>query len=162
MITSLFPELIPPTLITENISMIKDFFCNHKDIILKPLCSYGGNDVAMIQDESSIQLVTELMIAKRGCPIIAQLFCKNIYMDKRILLLDGKSIGIMKGVPKVSGEIRTNMMLGASYEPAEMSDRDHEICNKIAPELEKRGLTFLGIDIMDDFCLKLILLRQQE
>lgn len=155
LITSLFPDLIPPTLITENASMIKDFFCKYEDIILKPLYSYGGNDVVRIQDESSIQVVTELMIAKHECPIIAQLFCKNIDMDKRILLLDGKPIGIMKRVPKVSGEIRTNMRLGASFEPAEMSDRDHKICNKIGPELEKRGLTFVGIDILDDFLLEI-------
>ncbi|WP_168464224.1 glutathione synthase [Wolbachia endosymbiont of Ctenocephalides felis wCfeT] len=155
LITSLFPELIPPTLITENISMIRDFHRDYKDIILKPLYSYGGNDVIRIQDKSSIQVVVELMVAKYECPIIAQAFCKNIDKDKRILLLDGSPIGAMKRVPQVSGEIRTNVRLGASFEPIEMDDRDNEICSKIGPELEKRGLTFVGIDIMDGFLLEI-------
>ncbi|WP_108784440.1 glutathione synthase [Wolbachia endosymbiont of Bemisia tabaci] len=155
LITSLFPELIPSTLITENISIIRDFYHNHKDIVLKPLYSYGGIDVIRVQDENSIQVIVELIIAKYECPVIAQAFCKNIDRDKRILLLDGKPIGIMKRVPKTSGEIRTNVRLGASFEPAEMNDRDNEICNKIGPELKKRGLMFVGIDIMDDFLLEI-------
>lgn len=155
LITSLFPELIPSTLITENISIIRDFYHNHKDIVLKPLYSYGGIDVIRVQGENSIQVIVELIIAKYECPVIAQAFCKNIDRDKRILLLDGKPIGIMKRVPKTSGEIRTNVRLGASFEPAEMNDRDNEICNKIGPELKKRGLMFVGIDIMDDFLLEI-------
>ncbi|MDR2831429.1 MAG: glutathione synthase [Rickettsiales bacterium] len=155
LITLLFPELIPPTLITENISMIRDFYCSYKDIILKPLYSYGGNDVIRIRDENSIQVVVDLMIAKYEYPVITQSFCKNIDKDKRILLLDGQPIGVMKRVPKVSGEIRTNMRLGASFEPVEMNDRDNEICNKIGPELKKRGLIFVGIDIIDDFLLEI-------
>ncbi len=155
LITSLFPELIPPTLITENISMIRNFCHDHQDIILKPLYSYGGNDVIRIQDQNSIQVVVDLMIAKYECPVIAQAFCKKINTDKRILLLDGKQIGVMKRVPKSSGEIRTNLRLGASFEPAQMNDRDTEICNKIGPELKKRGLIFVGIDIIDDFLLEI-------
>ncbi|WP_353281598.1 glutathione synthase [Wolbachia endosymbiont (group B) of Horisme vitalbata] len=155
LITSLFPELIPPTLITENISMIRNFCHDYQDIILKPLYSYGGNDVIRIQDKNSIQVVAELMVAKYECPVIAQAFCKNIDRDKRILLLDGKPIGAMKRVPKASGEIRTNMRLGASFESIEMNDRDTEICNKIGPELKKRGLIFVGIDIIDDFLLEI-------
>jgi glutathione synthase len=153
LITSLFPELIPPTLITEKVSIIRNFYREHKDIILKPLYSYGGNDVIRVRDESNIQVIVELMIAKYECPVIAQLFCKNIDTDKRILLLDGKPIGIMKRTP-VSGEIRTNMRLGASFEPSEMSNGDREICNKIGPELKKRGLIFVGIDVIDDFLLE--------
>lgn len=155
LITSLFPELIPPTLITENISMIRDFYYNYQDIILKPLYSYGGNDVIRIQDENSIHVVVDLMIAKYECPVIAQSFCKNIDKDKRILLLYGQPIGVMKRIPKISGEIRTNMRLGASFEPAQMNDRNNEICNKIGPELKKRGLIFVGIDIIDDFLLEI-------
>ncbi|QOD38446.1 glutathione synthase [Candidatus Wolbachia massiliensis] len=155
LITSLFPELTPPTLITENISMIRDFYCSHQDIILKPLYSYGGNDVIRIQDENSIQVVAELMIAKYECSVIAQAFCKNIDKDKRILLLCGQPIGAMKRVPRVSGEIRTNLRLGASFEPIEMNDRDNEICSKIGPELKKRGLIFVGIDIIDRFLLEI-------
>ncbi|WCR58459.1 glutathione synthase [Wolbachia endosymbiont of Ctenocephalides felis wCfeJ] len=154
LITSLFPELTPPTLITENVSMIRDFYHDYRDIILKPLYSYGGNDVIRIQDENSIQVVVELMIAKYECPVIAQAFCKNIDKDKRILLLDGQPIGIMKRVPR-DGEIRTNLRLGASFEPAKMNDRDNEICNKIGPELKKRGLIFVGIDIIGDFLLEI-------
>ncbi|MCV3769542.1 MAG: glutathione synthase [Wolbachia pipientis] len=156
LITSLFPELTLPTLITENISMIRNFYHNHdKNIILKPLYNYGGNDVIRINDESNIQVVMELMISKYECPVVAQAFCKNIDTDKRILLLDGQPIGVMKRVPKSSEEIRTNLRLGASFVPVEMSDRDNEICNKIGPELKKRGLIFVGIDIIDDFLLEI-------
>ncbi|QKX02354.1 glutathione synthase [Wolbachia endosymbiont of Dirofilaria (Dirofilaria) immitis] len=156
LITSLFPELTLPTLITENISMIRSFYHNHnKNIILKPLYNYGGNDVIRIKDESNIQVVAELMISKYECPVIAQAFCKNTDKDKRTLLLDGQPIGVMKRIPRASEEIRTNLQLGASFVPVEMNDRDNEICNKIGPELKKRGLIFVGIDIIDNFLLEI-------
>ncbi|QKX01769.1 glutathione synthase [Wolbachia endosymbiont of Cruorifilaria tuberocauda] len=154
--TSLFPELTLPTLITENISMIMDFYHDHdRSIILKPLYSYGGNDVIRVRDGSNIQVVAELLISKYECPIVAQAFCKNIDKDKRTLLLDGQPVGAMKRVPRVSEEIRTNLRLGASFVPIEMSNRDNEICSKIGPELKKRGLIFVGIDIIDNFLIEI-------
>ncbi|MBV0899926.1 MAG: glutathione synthase [Wolbachia endosymbiont of Fragariocoptes setiger] len=155
LIVSLFSEFAPPTLVTENILMIKDFFSEHRDIILKPLYSYGGNDVIRICDGRSIQIVVELMIAKYNCPIIAQLFCDNIRSDRRILLLDGKPIGLMRRVPKSIEEIRTNIRFGSTFEPTEMSSKDYEICNRIGSKLRERGLIFVGIDVLGDFLLEI-------
>ncbi|UWI83355.1 glutathione synthase [Wolbachia endosymbiont of Howardula sp.] len=155
LITSLFPTLIPPTLVTENLSMIKDFYSLYQDIIIKPLYNYGGRDVIRIQDDQNINVLVELMISKYACPIIIQAFCANIETDKRILLLDGDPIGVIKRVPRVSREIRTNIRLNASCEPSELNEIDKEICRTIGPELKKRGLLFVGIDIINNFLLEI-------
>ncbi len=156
LLISYFPEFTLPTLITEDLVAIENFYSEYQDIILKPLYSYGGNDVLRINDNNiNIEIISQLMIEKYKCPVIAQLFCNNISKDKRILLLDGKPIGAMKRVPNSSKEIRTNMCLGASVSNVELNDRDHDICAAVGPELKNRGLLFTAIDIIDNFLLEI-------
>jgi glutathione synthase len=70
--------------------------------------------------------------------------------DKRILLVDGEAVGAINRVPE-KGQIRSNMAVGGRPEPVEMSARDREICATIGPELKRRGLLFVGIDVIGDY-----------
>ena len=70
--------------------------------------------------------------------------------DKRIILIDGRAVGAVKRVPK-AGEARANLHVGARPEKATLSARDREICEAIGPELSKRGLLFVGIDVIGDY-----------
>ncbi|QLK50744.1 glutathione synthase [Ehrlichia ruminantium] len=151
----LFDDFIPDTLITEDYSMLQNFYYEHKDIILKPLYSYGGNDVIRINNNVDIKVIVALMIEKYKCPIIAQQFIPNINNDKRILLLDGKPIGVFRRRILSAGEVRTNLRVGSVAEPAELSDRDYNICLAIEDKLALKGLIFAGIDVLDGYLIEI-------
>jgi glutathione synthase len=43
------------------------------------------------------------------------------------------------------------MHVGGKPEPATLTKREEEICEAIGPDLKKRGLIFVGIDVIGDY-----------
>ena len=84
-------------------------------------------------------------------PVIAQKFIPAVVKgDKRILLVDGEPVGAINRVPD-KGQIRSNLAVGGRAEAVEITERDHELCAIIGPELKARGLMFVGIDVIGDY-----------
>ena len=84
-------------------------------------------------------------------PIIAQAYLPDVRKgDKRIILIEGEVAGAINRVPK-EGEARANIHTGATTEKSNLNDREIEICKIIGPDLKKRGLIFVGIDIIGDY-----------
>ena len=147
-----FPNLTPPTIISANLEIIKEFHKEHKKIILKPLYSFGADGVILI-DESSQNLASnfEMMQKLYQTPLIAQKFLVEISDgDKRIFLLDGEPIGAVARVAQ-KGEIRSNLHIGGSAQKAQLTNRDLEICREISPHLNKLNLLLVGIDVIGDY-----------
>ena len=147
-----FPNLTPPTIISSNLEIIKEFHKEHKKIILKPLYSFGADGVILI-DESSQNLASnfEMMQKLYKTPLIAQKFLAEISDgDKRIFLLDGEPIGAVARVAQ-KGEIRSNLHIGGSAQKAQLTNRDLEICQEISPHLKKLNLLLVGIDVIGDY-----------
>ena len=147
-----FPNLTPPTIISSNLEIIKEFHKEHKKIILKPLYSFGADGVILI-DESSQNLASnfEMMQKLYKTPLIAQKFLAEISSgDKRIFLLDGEPIGAVSRVAQ-KGEIRSNLHIGGSAQKAQLTNRDLEICREISPHLKKLNLLLVGIDVIGDY-----------
>jgi len=147
-----FSDFMPPTLITRDMRETKAFRDEHGDIILKPLYGNGGAGVFRLShgDENLASLV-ELFEMNFREPYIVQQYLPDVRAgDKRIILVDGEVAGIINRVPAL-GESRSNMHVGGRPEPIEMTKRDHEICEAIGPQLKKRGLIFVGIDVIGDW-----------
>ena len=147
-----FPNLTPPTIISSNLEIIKEFYKEHKKIILKPLYSFGADGVILI-DEASQNLTSnfEMMQKLYKTPLIAQKFLEEISNgDKRIFLLDGEPIGAVARVAQ-KGEIRSNLHIGGSAQKAQLTNRDLEICREISPHLKKLNLLLVGIDVIGDY-----------
>lgn len=147
-----FPDLTPPTLISADLDAIRKFHQQHQKIILKPLYSYGGDGVILI-DETASNLTTnfEMMTKLYHTPIIAQKFLSEVKNgDKRIFLLDGEPIGAISRMAQ-NGEIRSNLHIGGYAKKAELSLRDLEICNTISWSLKKLDLLLVGIDVIGDY-----------
>jgi glutathione synthase len=70
--------------------------------------------------------------------------------DKRIILVDGEIAGAINRVP-AEHETRSNMHVGGKPTPTELTKRDHEICERLGPELKRSGLVFVGIDVIGDY-----------
>ena len=147
-----FPGVQPPTLITSDVEAIYDFRARHGDIVLKPLYGGGGSGVArLLADDPNLDALLDLhkMIGRE--PVIAQKFIPAVSKgDKRILLVDGEPVGAINRVPN-AGQIRSNLAVGGRAEAVELTARDHELCEIIGPELKRRGLMFVGIDVIGDY-----------
>ncbi len=147
-----YPDLMPPTMITRDVGALKSFREQHGDIILKPLYGNGGAGVFRLThgDENFASLL-ELFETSFREPFIAQLYLPEVRAgDKRIILVDGEVAGAINRVPAI-GESRSNMHVGGRPEPADLTDREHEICARIGQDLRERGLIFVGIDVIGDY-----------
>ncbi|MAU68307.1 glutathione synthase [Hyphomonas sp.] len=145
----MFPELMPPTLISRDPEAIDDFRARHKDIIVKPIYGHGGAGVFRLKEEdSNLDSLLELFFSNSREPVMVQAFLPAVSEgDKRIMLVDGKAVGALNRRPK-SGQVRSNLVVGGTAEKSDLSDADKHICEAIGPELRKRGLVLTGIDVI--------------
>ncbi len=147
-----FPELMPPTLITRDPWVIRDFRNEFGDIILKPLYGSGGAAVFRLrEDDENLSALLELFLERFREPFVVQRYLPAVREgDKRIVLIDGAIAGAINRIPAM-GDARSNMHVGGKAVATELSKRDREIAEALGPELKRRGLTFAGIDVIGDY-----------
>jgi len=147
-----FPDLMPPTLITYNKEQIDSFRSEHKDIIVKPLYGNGGAGVFHIKpDDENLSSLIEMFTAASREPMMVQAYLPDVRSgDKRIILVDGKPAGAVNRIP-ADGEARSNLHVGGQAAQSNLTARELEICERIGPELQMRGLIFVGIDVIGDY-----------
>jgi glutathione synthase len=147
-----FPDLMPPTIVTRDLSELLDFRREHGEIILKPLYGNGGAGVFRLAGEDqNFGSLVELFTQSFREPFIAQRYQPEVRKgDKRIILVDGEFAGAINRVPALN-EHRSNMHVGGRAEPTELTRREREICERLGPDLKKRGLIFVGIDVIGDY-----------
>jgi glutathione synthase len=147
---TLFPELMPPTLITRDLGEIKSFRAEYKDIVMKPLYGHGGGAVFRLTgDDLNFGSLYDMFSVTFREPWVVQQFLPNVkHGDKRIILVDGEFAGAVNRVP-AADDLRSNMVRGGAAQTTELSVREREICARIGPALRERGLLFVGIDVID-------------
>ncbi len=144
-----FSHLMPKTIITRNIKVIEDFRNEFNDIVVKPLYGNGGQGVFhILPEDENLNSILEMFFSQSSEPLMIQEYLKDVRGgDKRIILLNGNPVGAINRVPKL-GESRSNMHVGGKPEKTELTERDKFICNEISESLKKKGLVFVGIDII--------------
>jgi glutathione synthase len=145
-----FPQLMPPTLISRDLDEINAFRDEHGAVVMKPLHGHGGAAVfrVMPQDMNFGSLFDMFSVTFKE-PWVIQRFLPEIkHGDKRIILVDGEFAGAVNRVP-AADDLRSNMVRGGAAQATELSPRELEICRTLGPELRKRGLLFVGIDVID-------------
>ncbi len=147
-----FADVMPPTLISADPVEIKSFRDEHKDIVVKPLYGNGGAGVFHITPgDENLNSLLEMFAGLNNEPLVVQRFLPEVRQgDKRIILIDGKPAGAINRVPP-PGESRSNMHVGGRPEKATLTTREREICEAIGPALKRRGLIFVGIDVIGDY-----------
>jgi glutathione synthase len=147
-----FPQLMPPTLVTRSLERLKEFRAEFGDVIVKPLYGNGGAAVFRLKPEdTNAGSLVELFQNVFREPFVVQRYLPAVRQgDKRIILVDGKPAGAINRVP-ATDETRSNMHVGGRPEATELTPREREICAAIGPELKRRGLIFVGIDVIGDY-----------
>ena len=142
-------SLTPETLITKSLSEINAFRKKHKNIILKPLYGNGGNGIFFLDNnDKNFNSLIEVFLGSHPEHFIMQEYLPDIKLgDKRIILINGKPEGAINRIPS-KNDIRANLHVGGKATRTNISNKEMEICEHIGPELIKRGLILVGIDII--------------
>jgi glutathione synthase len=142
-----FHKYMPKTIFTRDLKEIKKFYKVNKKIVIKPIHSYGGNDIHLIQGSFNFKLISKF-IKKHG-HIMCQKFLSQIkYGDKRIWLINGKICGAISRIPKKKSFL-SNLSKGAKAIVAKPTKIEKKISLIIGKNLKKQNIYFAGIDFID-------------
>jgi len=144
-----YARFMPPTLITRSLSVARQFLAEHKEIVVKPLHGNGGKAVFKVgSDGQNLASLIEVFNTAYREPHVIQAFLPGVAEgDKRIVLVDGEVAGAVNRIPG-AGEIRSNLAVGGKAAKTGLTAREEEICAALGPELRRRGLLFVGIDVI--------------
>ena len=144
-----YARFMPPTAITRSLGVARRFLAEHKEIVVKPLHGNGGKAVFKVgRDGANLASLIEVFNTAWREPHMIQAFLPSVAEgDKRIVFVDGEVAGAVNRVPG-EGEIRSNLAVGGKAAKTELTAREEEICAALSPELKRRGLLFVGIDVI--------------
>ena len=147
-----FEGVMPPTMIASSAEAIRDFREEYEDIIVKPLYGNGGAGVFHLSPgDENLSALLEMFTQMYREPVIVQKYVPEVREgDKRIILIDGKPVGAINRIP-AAGESRSNMHVGGRPVASTLTPREREICSTIGPELARRGMILVGIDVIGDW-----------
>ncbi|MDA9604219.1 glutathione synthase [Candidatus Pelagibacter sp.] len=141
-----YQKYMPNTIFTQNIDEIKNFFKINKKVILKPIHSYGGNDIYLL-NKFNLKLIKKFI--NKHDHIMCQKYLPEISKgDKRVFLINGKVSGAISRIPK-KGSFLSNMSKGAKPINIKLTKIEKKISKLIAKDLKKENIHFAGIDFID-------------
>ena len=141
-----YQRFMPNTIFTQNIQEIKNFFKKNKHVILKPIHSFSGNDIHLL-NKFKFKFIQRLI--KKHNYIMCQKYLPKISKgDKRVFLIDGKICGAISRVPQ-KGSFLSNMSKGATAKKTRLTKFEKNISKLIAKDLKKDQIYFAGIDFID-------------
>ena len=144
-----FARFMPPTMITRSLEAARKFAAKHGEVVIKPLHGNAGKAVFKVgRDGGNLAPLMELFNATYREPHVVQAFLPEVADgDKRIVLVEGEVAGAINRRP-AKGDIRSNLAAGGTAEATDLTGSERAICAALAPELRRRGLLFVGIDII--------------
>jgi glutathione synthase len=148
-----FPQCCTPTLVTGNEQKICDFTSKHKEVILKPLDTMGGQSVFKVMHTDNNKLSVISTITRDGhTTVMAQRFIPEISEgDKRILIVNGEPVPFaLARIPR-EGEFLGNLAAGGMGKGKPLNERDYWICSELKEALVKNGIAFAGIDVIGPY-----------
>ena len=141
-----YQKFMPETIFSQNLDEIKSFFKRNKKVIVKPIHSYSGNDILLM---NSFNLKTINNFIKKHDHIMCQKFLPKISKgDKRVFIINGKVVGAISRVPK-KGSFLSNMSKGAVPINIKLTKSELKISKLISKDLKKENIFFAGIDFID-------------
>ena len=147
-----FADVMPRTLVTYDFDSIRRFVSElGGTAVIKPLDGNGGRGVMVLRlDDLNFNAILEVSTGEGRRPVMVQEFLPEVRQgDKRVLLLDGEPLGAILRVPP-SGEARSNLHVGGTAVPTELTARERAIVERLAPRLRADGLHFVGLDVIGE------------
>ncbi len=148
-----FTQFIAPTLVTSDAAHVRAFHAEHRDIILKPLDGMGGAGIFRVtEDGMNLGAIVETLTDDGRRTIMVQRYIPEIvHGDRRVLLIGGEVVPYCLARIPQGGEVRGNLAAGGKGVAMPISEREREIGAALAPELLKRGLLLVGLDVIGNY-----------
>ena len=148
-----FTQFIAPTLVTSDAAHVRAFHAEHRDIILKPLDGMGGAGIFRVTDDGmNLGAIVETLTDDGHRTIMVQRYIPEIvHGDRRVLLIGGDVVPYCLARIPQGGDVRGNLAAGGKGVAMPISDREREIGEALAPELLKRGLLLVGLDVIGNY-----------
>ncbi len=149
----LFPQCCPPSLVSRDNAALKAFVGEHGDAVLKPLDGMGGRSIFRARaGESNLNVILETLTNGGRHMAMAQRYLPEIVEgDKRILLVDGEPVDYCLARVPQGDEFRGNLAAGGRGEGRPLTERDRWIAAQVGPEMKRRGMLFVGLDVIGDY-----------
>jgi glutathione synthase len=151
--TAVFPQCCPPTLVSRVPADLREFVVEHGASVVKVLDSMGGTTIFRVGiEDPNLNVIFETVTHEGTRAALIQRYIPQIVDgDKRILVIDGEPVPYaLARIPR-AGEFRGNLARGGSGRGQPLSERDRWICAEVGPELRRRGLLFVGLDVIGDY-----------
>ena len=148
-----FAELIPPTLVTRELSAVEKFHQTHRDIVIKPLDGMGGMGVFRVgSDGLNLASIVETLGENGARTLMVQRFLPEITEgDKRVLLIGGELVPFSLARIPQGNEIRGNLAAGGKGVAMPLTEAEKRIAERLAPILNLRGLFLVGLDLIGGY-----------
>ncbi|MDV2078178.1 glutathione synthase [Marinobacter xestospongiae] len=148
-----FDDLTPPLVVTRSAERLRAFYAEHGDVIMKPVDGMGGRSIFRVREnDANLGVIIETLTNHGAHQAMAQKFVPEISDgDKRILMIEGEPVPYALARIPSQGENRGNLAAGGRGEGRELTERDREICARVAPVIKDKGLIFVGLDVIGDY-----------
>lgn len=149
----LFPQCCPPSLVSRDAAALKAFVAEHGQAVLKPLDGMGGRSIfRAASGEPNLNVILETLTRGGRDLALAQRYLPEIAGgDKRILLIDGTPVDYCLARIPQGDDFRGNLAVGGRGEGRPLTERDRWIAAQVGPEMRRRGMRFVGLDVIGDW-----------
>ncbi|MFB2646632.1 glutathione synthase [Raphidiopsis sp. BLCC-F218] len=147
-----FKEAIPETIVSADKDVIRDFVEKKGTTVIKPLGNKAGEGILIVQaGDRNFNSIVEISTMRGRLPVMVQTYLPEAKNgDKRIILINGQPMGALNRLAS-GNDFRNNMAAGGTVAKTEITTREEEICQLLAPKLRQHGLIFVGIDIIGGY-----------
>ena len=148
-----FPQCCPPSRVSRDPARLREFIAAERDCVLKPLDGMGGRSIFRARaDDDNLKVILETLTAGGQQLALVQRYLPEIRQgDKRILLVDGEPVPYALARIPAADDFRGNLAVGGRGEGRPLTERDRWIAAQVGPELKRRGMLFVGLDVIGDF-----------
>jgi glutathione synthase len=148
-----FPQCCPPTLVSRDAAALKAFIASHGEAVLKTLDGMGGRSIFRARHgDANVNVILETLTEGGRHLAMAQRYIPEITAgDKRILLVDGEPVPYCLARIPQGDEFRGNLAAGGRGEGRPLTERDRWIAQQVGPEMKRRGMLFVGLDVIGDY-----------
>lgn len=149
-----FAEYVPPSVISYDKEVLREFLFQHREAVIKPLYSFAGDAVKLIYERDDYEIIFDKYLYEYK-QIVLQKFLPAIRNgDTRVIVVDGEVMGAMSRIPE-RGQILSNVARGAMATCTKLSDKEEKICETIAPILKANNLFIAGIDMIAGYLIEI-------
>lgn len=146
-----YPELIPPTIVTADVRLVRSFVDSHGIAVAKPIDGHAGRSVLrLVAGDPNLASIVEMMTARGTQPVVVQAWVEAAACgNKRVLVYGGEILGAVDRMLEPR-DFRT----GNPSRVATITPRDREIVARLRPDLAALGLRLVGLDVIGEHLIE--------